>query len=89
MGECLLDLWSEVSCLSFRPGLIIFEERIERCCSALREELRQLNQEIEGMVRGQLELAIRNCAANIRYQFLDAHGPHRQKVTVNEPLLPR
>lgn len=89
MGECLLDLWSEESCLSFRPGVIIFEERIERCCSALREELRQLNQEIEGVVRGQLERAIRNCAANIRYQFLDAHGPHRRKVTVDEPLLPR
>ena len=41
------------------------------------------------MVRGQLERAIRNCAANIRYQFLDAHGPHRQKVTLDEPLLPR
>lgn len=75
--------------MSFRPGVIIFEERIERCCSALREELRQHNLEIEGRVRGQLELAIRNCGANIRYQFLDAHGPHRQKVTVDEPLLPR
>lgn len=77
------------SLLPHRPGVVCFEERIEHCCSALREELRQLNQEAENKVRSQLELAVRNLSANIRYQFLEPHGPCRERVTVDEPLVPR
>ena len=66
-----------------------FEERIERCCSSLREELRQLNREIEDRVQCQLQRAIDNLAANMRYQFLEAHGPRRRKVTAQEPIVSR
>lgn len=74
---------------SLRPGAVCFEERIERCCSALRDELRQLNKRIEDKVQSQLQLAVNNLAANIRYQFLESHGPRRQRVTHQEPLVPR
>ena len=74
---------------SCRPGVVCFEERIEHCCSALREELRQLNQEAQSRVHSQLELAVRNLSATIRYQFLEPHGPCRRRVTVDELLVPR
>ena len=66
-----------------------FEERIERCCQDLREELRRLNAEVQDRVMGQLHRAVNNLAANIRYQFLEHHGPRRKKVTVDDPLFPR
>lgn len=66
-----------------------FEERIERCCEDLREELRRLNAEVQDRVTGQLQRAVSNLAANMRYQFLEAHGPKRRKITVEEPLFPR
>ena len=66
-----------------------FEERIEICCSELRAELRRLNSEIEAKVWGQLHSAIQNISANIRYQFLESHGPRREKVTTEEPLSTR
>ena len=67
----------------------MFEERIERCCQDLREELKRLNREIENHVKDQLQMAVANLAANIRYQFLEGHGPQRKKVTKSEPLFPR
>lgn len=75
--------------LSLRPGIVVFEERIERCCQDLREELRRMNHEIERRVQDQLQMAINNLAANIRYQFLESHGPQRKRVTSKEPLFPR
>ena len=75
--------------LLFRPGIVVFEERIERCCQDLREELKRLNREIEGHVQDQLQMAVSNLAANIRYEFLEGHGPKRRRFTSTEPLFPR
>lgn len=72
-----------------RPGIVCFEERIEQCCGALREELRAINRRTEERVQHQLQKAVNNLAANIRYQFLEGHGPRRRRVTHNEPLVPR
>lgn len=66
-----------------------FEERIERCCEDLRAELRHLNAEVRDRVTGQFHRAVSNLAANIRYQFLEGHGPRRKRVTVDEPLFPK
>lgn len=72
-----------------RPGLVCFEERIEHCCADLRVELQRLNAELQDRVMGQLHHAVNNLAANIRYQFLEGHGPRRKKVTVEDSLFPR
>ena len=69
--------------------MVCFEERIERCCKDLREELRRLNAEVQDRVTGQLHRAVSNLAANIRYQFLEGHGPKKKRVTVDDPLFPR
>lgn len=66
-----------------------FEERIEQCCAALREELRTINKHTEDHVRSQLHRAVNNVAAHIRYEFLEGHGPRRGRVTHNQPLVPR
>ena len=40
-------------------------------------------------VRCQLEGAISNLAANIRYEHFEDHGPKKQKITKDDPLFPR
>ena len=52
-------------------------------------ELRRLNAEVQDRVTGQLHRAVNNLAANIRYQFLEHHGPRRRNVTIDEPLFTR
>ena len=66
-----------------------FNKHIECCCTALREELHQLNEEKRCKVQGQLEQAVENLIGGIYYQFLAPDGPHRQRVTVDQPLIPR
>ena len=83
MGNCTSFL------SNYRPGIVCFEERIEQCCTALREELRSFNRRTEDFVHSQLQKAVNNLAANIRYQFLEGHGPRRKRVTHSEPLVPR
>ncbi len=66
-----------------------FEERIELCCMQLRSELRRLNEEAEHRVRDQLHKAVDNLAANMRYEFLEHHGPKRDSITLSEPFTRR
>lgn len=56
---------------------------------ALREELRAFNRRTEEQVHSQLQKAVNNLAAHIRYQFLEGHGPQRKRVTHYDPLVPR
>ncbi len=69
--------------------MVCFEERIERCCAALRDELRALNREVEDRVQGQLWMATTNLQANMRYQYLEGHGPRRTTFTEDQPMVPR
>ncbi len=74
---------------SSSSGVVCFEERIEHCTAGLRETLRSLNAEITESIRHQLESAIANLAGNIRYQYLEGHGPKKLKVTKEDPVFPR
>lgn len=74
---------------SCSAGVACFEARIEQCCAMLREDLKRLNDEVHSRVHHYLEGAVRNLAANIRYEFLESHGPHRQQITAKQPLFPR
>ncbi len=62
---------------------------MECCTTDLRDTLRSLNAEIMESVNHQLNSAIVNLAASIRYQYLESHGPRKQKVTKEDPLFPR
>ena len=84
-----IDNGSWIYLYLFRHGAVCFEERLERCCTELRHELRRLNSEIEHHVRFQCHKAADNIAANIRYQFLEHHGPRRTHITLEEPFTPR
>lgn len=66
-----------------------FEERIERCCSQLRAELRRLNEDIEWKVKGQLDSAVNNIAASMKYQFLEHHGPRKTTLTASTSFTER
>lgn len=55
----------------------------------LRAELRRLNEEVEHRVRNQLYKAVDNLSANMRYEFLEHHGPRRSKITASEPFIGR
>ena len=66
-----------------------FEERIERCCADLREELSAINRRTQEHVRSQLQKVVNNVAAHIRYEFLEGHGPRRERVTHSHPMVPR
>ena len=72
-----------------RPGTVCFEERIEACCVALRNELCHLNNAKRQYIQDLVHCAVNNLAADIRYQFLDAHGPKRREVTPTQPLFKR
>ena len=84
----LLPSSSFVLLLSSSPGVVCFEERIEWCCSQLREELVRLNDAVHSQVHRQLDQAIHNLVSGIRYQFLEPHGPHREYITRDNPLFP-
>ena len=75
--------------ISVSDGTVCFEERIEKCISDLRHELQQLNGEMEDHIRHLLFLAVNNITANVRYQFLEHHGPRRASITPAEPFTQR
>ena len=66
-----------------------YEERIERYCHGLLQELKNLNLSKQQTVTGQLQKATYNIVANLRYQFLDPKGPQRRDITKKQPLFPR
>ena len=85
-----LLLSSSLSLLSrslSRPETVCFEERIDKCCTQLRSKLRSLNEGVEHRVRQQLHQAVDNTAANMRYEFLEPHGPKRTTLTHSEPFI--
>ena len=75
--------------LSCSSGTTCFEDRIEQCCAALKDDLRRLNDDVYRRVWGQLDGAVSNLSNHIRYQFLEHHGPQRQLITIDQSLFPR
>ena len=70
-------------------GAVCFEERIEKCISSLRYELQQLNGEMEDHIKHLLHAAVNNITADVRYQFLEGHGPRRTTISPAEPFTQR
>ena len=70
-------------------GAVCFEERIEKCISNLRYELQQLNGEMEDHIKHLLHAAVNNITADVRYQFLEGHGPRRTTISPAVPFTQR
>lgn len=66
------------------------EEHISRACHDLTDTLMWLNDQKQLEVESKiLAEAVGNSMANVKYEFLEDHGPHRMKVTVDNPIVPR
>nr|KAG5710257.1 hypothetical protein BaRGS_008973 [Batillaria attramentaria] len=70
-----------------RPNVYSRQDRIMKCCEALKDRLQQLNADKEGEVSGHIATAIENFVANARYRFVAHDGPQLGKVTDDEPLM--
>lgn len=71
----------------FRPGVSSRAERIQRCCEEFRAKLEELNRHKFAEMQDHINAAISNFVANVKYRFVDGHGPRVGKVTAEEPLM--
>ncbi|XP_062509338.1 glycogen debranching enzyme-like [Corticium candelabrum] len=66
------------------------KSRIEMCCFDFKQALDNLNYSMRyGIVKDHINSAVHNVMMNVKYTFLESHGPRRGKVTEDEPLVPR
>ena len=64
--------------------------RIEMCCYDFKQALENLNHSIRyGPVKDHINSAVNSIVGGVKYQFLEAHGPRREKVTKDQPLVER
>lgn len=71
----------------FRPGVSSRAERIQRCCADFKAKLEDLNRHKMAEVQDHLNTAVSNFVANVKYRFVDGHGPRIGKVSAKEPLM--
>lgn len=74
-------------CSFFRPGVSSRVERIQRCCADFKAKLEDLNRHKMAEVQDHLNTAVSNFVANVKYRFVDGHGPRIGKVSAKEPLM--
>lgn len=63
------------------------EERINKCCSAFKHHLVELNHHAHLAMNEDLRHAVDNLIANVRYHHIEDHGPRLTKVTEENPLV--
>lgn len=63
------------------------EERIEKCSSAFRHHLVELNHHAHLAMNEDLRHAVNNVIANVRYHHIEHHGPRLKEVTEKNPLV--
>lgn len=63
------------------------EERLEKCCSAFKHHLEELNHHAHLAMNEDLKHAVNNMVANVRYYHLEQHGPRLKEVTKENPLV--
>ncbi|XP_018012653.1 glycogen debranching enzyme isoform X1 [Hyalella azteca] len=64
------------------------EDRMERCCSALRAALEELNSLATAEVTRHLHAAVSGTIGTVRYERLQSDGPKIPAVTAKHPLVP-
>lgn len=65
------------------------KERVDRCSGLLRVKLEELNHAISSEVHSHLTAAVNNVLAGMRYQRIQADGPHISEVSRKYPLVPQ
>lgn len=70
-----------------KPGVSSRAERIQRCCADFKAKLEDLNRHKMAEVQDHLNTAVSNFVANVKYRFVDGHGPRIGKVSAKEPLM--
>lgn len=65
------------------------ETRLRRCAEEFKNKLDLLNKTVTDKVNENLNAAIENCIAGIRYFRVQLDGPRIKEVTVKDPLTSR
>lgn len=66
------------------------KSRIEMCCFDFKQALENLNHTVRyGIVKDHINRAVQSVVGSVKYEFLDEYGPRREKVTSDQPLVPR
>ena len=60
---------------------------MKQCCDHLISALNQLNQCKECEVLGNINAALDNFVANVKYRFVDDFGSRLEKVSKDNPLM--
>ena len=69
------------------PNCFSREDRLNKCCEALKGHLERLNQLKDWELLDHIAKAIDNYVSNAKYRFVDGHGPRLGKVTKETPLM--
>lgn len=65
------------------------ELRVHYCCEAFKKKLDALNERAMSIIHGHLSQAVHNVLAGMRYDRIQADGPHILDVSAKNPLVPQ
>ncbi|XP_038048621.1 glycogen debranching enzyme-like [Patiria miniata] len=65
------------------------EDRLQKSCDAFKKHLLYWNNRAANEMSEDIRHALHNVCANVRYHRVDEHGPRCEKVTKNDPLVPK
>ncbi|XP_033222328.1 glycogen debranching enzyme isoform X2 [Belonocnema kinseyi] len=74
---------------TYRSDCFDEDTRLKRCAEDLRKKLQELNDAIMNEVQNNLNAAVENTVAGIRYYRVQSDGPRVKEVSERNPLVPR
>ncbi|XP_023247212.1 glycogen debranching enzyme isoform X2 [Copidosoma floridanum] len=74
---------------TYRADCFDEDSRLKKCAEELRSKLQELNDAIANEVRNNLNAAVENSIAGIRYFRVQADGPRLKEISERSPLVPR
>ncbi|KAL1498307.1 hypothetical protein ABEB36_009123 [Hypothenemus hampei] len=74
---------------SYRPDSFDEESRVKRCAEDFKIKLESLNNAVIKEITDDLNAAVENVIAGIRYFRVQADGPKFKEITINHPLVHR
>ncbi|XP_051162472.1 glycogen debranching enzyme [Leptopilina boulardi] len=74
---------------TYRVDCFDEDTRLKRCAEDLRKKLQELNDAILNEVQNNLNAAVENTIAGIRYFRVQSDGPRIQEISERNPLVPR
>lgn len=74
---------------TYRADCFDEDTRLKRCAEDLRKKLQELNDAIINEVQNNLNAAVENTVAGIRYFRVQSDGPRVREISERKPLVPR